>query len=871
MQTQSTIQIFENLPEEIKTSNRFFAVTEDKRPITKNWSNPDNQTSFKTIQKAKALAGLDTCGHDIGVDYFFLDFDHVLNNGAFVTDSAEKTIADLQKTFPEIYIEKSISGHGLHAFLIPTANKFGMFAAGSKGTIYFSESREKNAPKLEIFYKSKARYCLVTGNIYGKGTKIPNGDSADKYLNRLISKIAVKKKVIPKSAVPNTEDFPEYVHDLAVALWNYGDFANFERSDWLPCVSALKNLGFSVSEVKSMCEGSSRYNENAFETEFNSLTDISTFGIETLIGKCPNFDFKSFKKQWYQNHVQFDSQYIFDEDLKKFIIPTEYKITKNTISKISVSQNGETKATVISPRKIFIKEQLFNVEDKTYKLVLAHKTATGVLKAIPAQNNATIFNKNKIVDLANFGLPVTSSNATKIVDWLFAFNLANEENIPLTYTVNRCGWYTFNDTDYFIDPRRNCSVEENGKNIEVVVDSSACQFANSLTTRGTLEEWKRAYLLAKNSPVARLTVAAAIAAPLLKLLNERNFVFYVHGKTRSGKSTALYLGASAVGKSDIVRTFDSTNNGLIAMAADTNDYSFFVDEKQAADPKLQKDFQRFIYSVANGIERARATKEGRARTVREWQNILICNGETELLNDNATGGAHTRLLSIAAPDETLNADICKKIRDIIKNNYGHITPLFIDHLFRHGFDQLKFDFQKLCDRYINKYPNILPDYCRYMAILTLADTILNIALGFEPTQSAKDSVSIAQKVLQLIPTLEEIDDTTREVDFVMTFITTKAAHFEGDSNFNKDRGLDVYGKYDYDKQFLFVISTILNKFLDDAGYNSKKVSKDLINSGIFKSDIKVEQDRENPRATVKTRIGGKPLNCYRIPIDLLAE
>lgn len=112
-------------------------------------------------------------------------------------------------------------------------------------------------------------------------------------------------------------------------------------------------------------------------------------------------------------------------------------------------------------------------------------TTTGTWKSLPATSAAIVANKNKLVDLAENGLPVTSSNATFLVDFLDAFNAKNENNFPITYTVPRCGWYNFDGKDYFIDPRRECFMTDENKNISVVVDSLS-QFAQALLQVGNL-------------------------------------------------------------------------------------------------------------------------------------------------------------------------------------------------------------------------------------------------------------------------------------------------------------------------------------------------------------------------------------------------
>ena len=542
-----------------------------------------------------------------------------------------------------------------------------------------------------------------------------------------------------------------------------------------------------------------------------------------------------------------------NSELEKFIIPNPYFITNHGIRKI-----GKKEISTICPRPILIKEKFFNLEDQTYKMTLEYLTARKKWKTISPKGRECIFHKNRIVDLAAQGLPVTSGNAAKLVDFLFNLDLENENFTPLTYTVNRCGWYTFNDKQYFIDPRITNTVEDDDRKINITVDS-ASQTAPALKTKGTLEEWRRAYNLAANSTVARATIAASIAAPLLKILNERNFVFYVHGKTRSGKSTALYLGASAVGAKEMVRVFDGTNNGLTAMAAETNDYGFFVDEKQSADNKLKNDFQRWIYSDANGTERTRANKDGTVKPARTWQHITICNGETELLDDTATGGAHTRLVQVHAPDTLLDAETCKEIRQIIDNNYGHAFPLFVEEINKHTVEEIEKAFDFFKTKLQSKRTDILQEHINALAVICTADIFLNAVLGNSNGEINYD------ELLDTIPTIEEIDDTAREENIVSAFIAMKAAHFDGNANYNKDRGLDVFGKHK--DGYLYIIAQVLNKYLEESGCNAKKVVNDLVNSGYFIPADKIETGNK-PRFTLNIWINGKNQRCYKIESEL---
>ena len=152
--------------------------------------------------------------------------------------------------------------------------------------------------------------------------------------------------------------------------------------------------------------------------------------------------------------------------LKGLAFPIGYNVSaQNGITKI----DGE-KIITVCRRPIVITEKTYNIEDKILKLKLAHMNTTG------KQSAAIIFNSRKLVDLAEQGLPVTSSNATALVDFLDAFNVQNETVFPMTYSVSRGGWYTFDDKDYFVDPRCELSVNKDDKKIRLKLIRKANSF-----------------------------------------------------------------------------------------------------------------------------------------------------------------------------------------------------------------------------------------------------------------------------------------------------------------------------------------------------------------------------------------------------------
>ena len=142
--------------------------------------------------------------------------------------------------------------------------------------------------------------------------------------------------------------------------------------------------------------------------------------------------------------------------------------------------------------------------------------------------------------------------------------------------------------------------------------------------------------------------------------------------------------------------------------------------------------------------------------------------ETLLLPDNVTGGANTRLITIAASCGILDADTFKQIRNIIAENFGLAFPLVIDKIFSIG-KKLREIYNDIVEFFAEEYQNVLDEYRRYMAVLTLADALLTFVLSeeCEDTQEdfstlLEDAKILAKENLPFLPTNAEISDTVRE-------------------------------------------------------------------------------------------------------------
>ena len=525
----------------------------------------------------------------------------------------------------------------------------------------------------------------------------------------------------------------------------------------------------------------------------------------------------------------------------------------------------------IVPTKIFVNH---DSEGTSYEVAIKTR---GRWRRVVVDGDE-LFDSRKVLCLAKDGGALIYS-PSPLCKYFACIIGKNQNVLPVSKIVSRCGWYNFGGKDYFIDPRRPCVIPNDGKNISVNVDLSRSEFAKHLKQVGNLDEWKRAYLLAKKSPVARLIVAAAVAPILLKILGERNFLLYIYAPTRAGKTTALHLGASAVGDEKIIRSFDATKNGLAGAAADVNDYVFCVDEKQVADNYLKDQFKELAYALGNGLGRTKLNKDSTLKKMQDWRTIAIMTGETLMLSDTVTDGANTRLLTIKAPKEILSAADCRVIRDIIKENHGLVLPLVIDKVVEIGRDALREMFKDMFNTFAKKFPDTLPEYQRYVSSLTLADGLLNCVLFGDTAKApdgrplkdregrtlkaSDDAIINAKRIFPLIPTIAEISATQREKDFVRGIIAKNQNNFDG-GNVAPDHMKEFSGKLYDDDGFTYLTVQFLKEACKREGFDYHKLVSDLVADGFFIPSTKIPTGCKKPLDVVQKKIGKTNARCYRI-------
>ena len=252
---------------------------------------------------------------------------------------------------------------------------------------------------------------------------------------------------------------------------------------------------------------------------------------------------------------------------------------------------------------------------------------------------------------------------------------------------------------------------------------SAVSIAKEMRAGGSLEGWRRGVARpCIGNPLLIVAVSAAFAGSLLDLLGAESFGGHFRGESSKGKTTLLRTAASVWGSPKFMQTWRATGNALEGLAAATNGTALCLDEIGQINGQ---EAGQIIYTIANGVSKARANALGEARPRFTWSVVIISSGEVafaDVLEDSgkAKAGQQIRLLDIPADRQERGvfddlhssksgAKFSKEIKRATRENFGTAGPAFVGSLIGRKAEA-KAEFRRcqlvLRERLAKKYPQL---------------------------------------------------------------------------------------------------------------------------------------------------------------------
>jgi hypothetical protein len=193
---------------------------------------------------------------------------------------------------------------------------------------------------------------------------------------------------------------------------------------------------------------------------------------------------------------------------------------------------------------------------------------------------------------------------------------------------------------------------------------------SDLAEPDAIAAWRAALeLAAASAPRALLPLGAAFGAPYLAPFDRMGFTLHLVGDARKGKSTALLLGAAALGDPRLtLGGFNGTALGLGERRAALGVLPEFVDELGAA--KLtEADLEADAFRVSLGLGRTRSRRQGGSVTGAGWRSVRITSGNSRIASGSANPGLAARVVNVHGPI-TLTADTARELAKLARSAYG---------------------------------------------------------------------------------------------------------------------------------------------------------------------------------------------------------
>ena len=267
---QQVKQNRDNIPSSIAESRQFFVMRGSAKADTPaGWNNQSNWRSLDAVPDNKYF------GYVLPATMLGIDGDHIIVDGAMIPE-AKAFFEDIE-ALGGTYTEVSVSGTGQHA-LADLGDYAGCFASISNDkehviplTMSFdrfmqlSESEQKEAPKIELFFGTGGRYFFLTGNTE-KAVEVSTDEISAGIFRYCLGKLdeCHKESVKANNTIPNIKSADEKTIKQAEEWLNYIDPG--DRELWIKTGIALYNAGCPFEMWDKWSQKSEKYNDGKDET-----------------------------------------------------------------------------------------------------------------------------------------------------------------------------------------------------------------------------------------------------------------------------------------------------------------------------------------------------------------------------------------------------------------------------------------------------------------------------------------------------------------------------------------------------------------------------------------------------------------------------
>lgn len=568
--------------------------------------------------------------------------------------------------------------------------------------------------------------------------------------------------------------------------------AALSRDEWIQVGMALKNNGNDCADWEQWSRHDERFKTGECEKLWQGFHG-SGLTIATIcdIAEHYGYNAKSVYDEWCSLHPEFKSKVIHrpvsanNDGEEKFVwtqdmikscpvnlrLPSNYLFNHKGITLVvPPKKDGDNPKYVCAARTPIIPTKIFREPKQntfTYEIATLIR---GVWRTTEIAGRA-LADPRSIITLADSGALI---DEPKLICRFINAVISLNPNLNEIKAYDQPGWHD----NQFIYPT-------GGK--DYVVRRAGFNYAEEFATRGDPDVLKTAFLDAcqKGGAVARVYFGTALLSALVQPLNILNAQIQLNSKSGGGKTALAKLAAALFGNPrELIRTFGATEKNRQAVAAAYNDLPNFFDEMETISGKrAEEQLSQMIYSYAEGKGNQAQKRDGTARQAFRFYGARLMTAERPILKENDLRGAYKRLVQIRCP-KLFEDQFAADLHFIAENNFGHFGKPWTEFIPARLKEIRKIlgGFGKI---FAENPQNIEPTQLKTVTSAFVALQYFLICIG---AQAAFDDVAAARdikEIIKMLPTNAEIDDTTRALASLSSYVASHEKSFMRDETSNE--------------------------------------------------------------------------------------
>lgn len=458
------------------------------------------------------------------------------------------------------------------------------------------------------------------------------------------------------------------------------------------------------------------------------------------------------------------------------------------------------------PHPIFVSKILVNAETGIHKAEISFEVRYKWRQVYV--DRKVIASRTTIIQLADYGVQVTSENAAALVKFLSVIEAENPEDIYEHISTSRLGWIDNKFMPY-----------EKG----VIFDSqqSMLPLFNSITQVGSREKWFECIKALRKTRRMEVLIylASSLASVLIEPLSALPFIMCLWGDSGRGKTILLKIATSIWADPDdgaYMTDAKATATALEIRLNVLNSLPMMLDDMAQVKSQYDDDFSKLVYLLCAGKGRDRSNKDLSLNKMTCWHNCILTNSERSLITETMQGGAINRIIDVEIGDGQIIDNVNGTI-EIIRHNFGHCGREFVEQIQVMGVDAVK-SIQKKHYEKIQGYARahhitkedkqVLP-----MSIIMTADEISEQYLF-------KDDIRLDfEECFDLLKTQGEVSEHKRAYQYLLDTIASNRHHFNVD--YDDIRYTELWGDFNEYANKCTFIGREFDKILTSAGFQPR--------------------------------------------------